>query len=184
MQGLNIPSFREDEDAVQDQIVKRLEILDAIARVPTLYSMMVHFLEKNQELSKEQMRAILMKAVDLEHQFKLGATMLYVVQEMRQYVRDQSKFDSTVQDFLNSVYEALPTPPTLPTLQQAADVYLEIVMAPVTIVGTVVNQAAESAKNSVFDSAFEAVENTFAQQRSMAFIGLGLTVAGIIYSVS
>jgi len=144
MQGLIPRSFHED--VVQDELVKRLEILDRPTLISTLENMMIHFLEKNQELSKEQLNAIYRKALDLEFQVRLGATIPYVVQEMRQYVRDQSKYDTTLQDFLSSVYEALPTPPTV---QQAADVYTEIIMAPVTIAVQVVNQALSEALEAV-----------------------------------
>mgnify|MGYP000193048867 CR=1 FL=1 len=184
MQGLSFNSFHED--VLQDKLVQRLESLEGDSLfISTLTQMMVHFMEKNQELSQAQLDDIHKQAVHLKHQLRRGADFPYIIQEMRQYVRAHSKYDTPLQDFLSSVYEALPTPPTV---QQAADVYTEIVMAPVTIVGQVVNQAVGGATSAFVEAVQNKVQDvtlyTFAEQRAMAYIGLGLTAAGIIYSVS
>jgi len=124
------------------------------------------------------------KATELVHKLEEGSPMLYIVQEMRQYLRDMSRYDTSLRDYLSAVQAALPS------TQDVADTYVEILLAPIAVidsVGTAAFRAATVSLSTVAvnlaDATVESVRTSFAEERNLAYLGAGIAALGLIWSL-
>ena len=147
----NILPFRLDVQ--QAELIIRLEKLDKDNLITVLDNAMILYLEIQfgQPLSKAEIQEVYDKATELVYKLEEGAPMPYIVQQMRQFLKDMlryTKIDITWRDFLSALQTSLPAMPVIPSVQDVIDVlpsvqdvantYVEVLLAPVAVASALV----------------------------------------------
>jgi len=131
----------------QAELIIRLETLDKENLITVLDNAMILYLERQfgQPLSKAELQEVYAKATELVYKLEEGAPMPYIVQQMRQFLKDMcryTKIDITWRDFLSAIQASLPaiqaSLPAIPSVQDVANTYVEVLLAPVAVASALV----------------------------------------------
>ena len=170
------------EDVMQEELTKRIEALaelDTDTATMTLTRFVVHLMEMYDfELNRHQMSQVQAIALGWASDLETGHwTASAVAADMVKMVRDNVKIPDD-KPFWESVYEHFPTK------EDAATAYLYTIFSPFMAIGIAGAYLGSVAAESKTAQQVYAYFSAWGQEaRTLAYVGLGLTTAGFLYTV-